>query len=307
MIIEAKGLKKIYNHVPVVDDVDLLVPEGEVFGFLGPNGSGKTTVMRMLLGLVKTDGGDIKILGKSLEKNRLSILKEVGALIETPAYYGHLNAIDNLKIAATLRQIEDNSQIEKTLDRVGLTSSKHKKVKSFSLGMKQRLGIAMALLHQPKLLLLDEPTNGLDPEGIQEMRELIRDLPKKEGVTVFVSSHLLGEIDQVASQVGVIYHGSLLYQGQKNDLLASHGGTTVSVHTPEKDKVEQLLVMEGFHIQKSIRHKEDEIMITGPHVTKEVIVMLLQREGIQNYYVQEHHRTLEDAYMALIGGKGVAV
>ena len=204
----------------VVNRVDLAVPEGAVYGFLGPNGSGKSTTMKMLLGLIKPTDGDITILGTSLvsngrstmqERDRLAILKQTGSLIESPSYYGHLTGRENLQILCRLKNVLE-SEIDEVLSLVRMERQQNKKAGKYSLGMKQRLGLAGALLGSPKLLLLDEPTNGLDPAGIQEMRDLIRTLPQNRHMTVMVSSHLLSEIDQMVDYVGVINKGQLIYQ-----------------------------------------------------------------------------------------------
>lgn len=188
--------------------------------YLGRNGAGKSTTLKMLLGLVQPTRGEIEIFGKRLtNKSRIEILQEVGSLIESPSYYGHLTARENLKIAATMLNVPD-SNIDKVLSIVRLDKQKSKKTSAFSLGMKQRLGLAAALLSFPKLLILDEPTNGLDPAGIQEMRELIISLPEEYGMTVIVSSHLLSEIDQMAEDVGIIGNGKMMYQGTLNGLHA---------------------------------------------------------------------------------------
>ncbi len=217
-IIKTSGLTKVYGGQVCVDNLDMCVRENRIYGFLGPNGAGKSTTLKMLLGLVKPTSGEMDIFDKRVNsKNRMEILKEVGSLIESPSYYGHLTAKDNLKIFATLLDLPDKN-IEKVLQIVRLDKQQNKKTSKFSLGMKQRLGVASALLSFPRLLILDEPTNGLDPAGIQEMRELIKSLPQKYGITVLVSSHLLTEIDQVADDIGIIANGKLMYQGELSRL-----------------------------------------------------------------------------------------
>lgn len=218
-IITTNALTKQYGAKAVVHGLDLHVPPGSIYGFLGPNGAGKSTTMKMLLGLVKPTAGSIMISGKPmLTENRLEILKNTGSLIESPSYYSHLSGRENLQIICTLKNVPDCA-IDDVLKIVHLEKQQDKKVKNYSLGMKQRLGLAAALLGHPKLLLLDEPTNGLDPAGIQEMREAICSLPGKYGMTVLVSSHLLSEIDQMATHVGIIDKGRLIFQG---DLAGLH-------------------------------------------------------------------------------------
>lgn len=201
-IIETNKLSKKFGNFIAVDNIKLKVPKGEIYGFLGPNGAGKSTTIRMLLGLVRPTNGNVTIFGKPMKECRLEILTNIGSMVEYPSYYGHLTAYENLDLARRILEI-DQKEIDRILEIVKLTDVKNKVVKKFSLGMKQRLGIAQALLGNPELLILDEPTNGLDPSGINEIRDLIRSLPKIQGVTVFVSSHILNEIELIASHVGI--------------------------------------------------------------------------------------------------------
>ena len=211
-IIETNGLTKGTGSQMRVNHIDLRVPEGCVYGFLGPNGAGKTTTLKLLLGLLKPTAGTITFFGQKMtEKNRLSILKHTGSLIESPSYYGHLTGLENLQIIAKLKKVPAR-EITQVLQTVRLYEQRDKKVRQYSLGMKQRLGIAMALLGNPRVLILDEPTNGLDPAGIQEIREFIRELPVIRQMTVIVSSHLLSEMEQMADMVGIINHGRLIFQ-----------------------------------------------------------------------------------------------
>lgn len=211
-IVQTRGLCKQYGKVLRVNRLDLQVPEGAIYGFLGPNGAGKSTTLKMILGLVRPTAGSISVFGKEVNgHNRLDMLKQVGSLIESPSYYGHLTGEENLKVVQTLRGVPEKDVYE-VLEIVRLEGQRNKKVAHYSLGMKQRLGLAAALLGFPRLLILDEPTNGLDPAGIQEMRELIRSLPGRFGMTVVVSSHLLSEIDQMADHVGIIREGRLVFQ-----------------------------------------------------------------------------------------------
>ena len=211
-LIETTDLCKQYGKTMRVNSLNLRIPEGAVYGFLGPNGAGKSTTLKMILGLTHPTRGEISIFGKpAAESNRIQLLKNVGSLIEAPSYYGHLTGEENLRIVQTLRN-RPAREVGEVLALVRLGGAKDKKVAHYSLGMKQRLGLAAAMLGYPKLLILDEPTNGLDPAGIQEMRELIRSLPERYGMTVVVSSHLLSEIDQMATDVGIISNGNLVFQ-----------------------------------------------------------------------------------------------
>lgn len=226
-IIETENLTKRYGGVPVVRGVSLAVPQGSVYGFIGPNGAGKSTTMKMLLGLVKKSGGSVRLMGREMnEENRLALLRQTGSLIESPSSYGHLTARENLRIVAQLKGVGEED-IERVLRVVHLHKEEKRRVKAFSLGMRQRLGIAQALLGSPKLLILDEPTNGLDPEGIHEMRDLIRSLPQAMDMTVLVSSHLLAEMELFVDHVGIIDRGRLLWQGPLARLQEERGGEIV--------------------------------------------------------------------------------
>ena len=225
-LVETHNLTKKYGKVRCVDSVNLHVAPGAVYGFLGPNGAGKSTTLKMILGLARPTAGEISLFGLPVnEKNRIKLLKQTGSLIESPSYYGHLTGAENLQIIQTLKGCS-KKDIDKVLKIVRLDEAKGKLVNHYSLGMKQRLGLAAALLGFPKLLILDEPTNGLDPAGIQEMRELICSLPAEYGITVVVSSHLLSEIDQMADHVGIIRKGELVYQN-----------TLESLHTHAKQQI----------------------------------------------------------------------
>jgi lantibiotic transport system ATP-binding protein len=221
LAIETKKLTWSFRHRQnVVNNVSLEVPEGSIYGFLGPNGAGKTTTIRLLTGMLLTDNDNIFINGSSLQKNIPGIFTSLGALIETPSLYLHLTARENLRVITTLRKL-GKKRIEEVLEIVGLTDAGNRKVKEFSLGMKQRLGIAMALLPDPKLLILDEPANGLDPTGIIEIRELLKRLNAEEGKTIFLSSHLLAEIEKTCTHIGVIHKGTLRYQGTLQEMQQS--------------------------------------------------------------------------------------
>ena len=234
-VIETHDLCKSYNGRTVVDHLNLTVPQGCVYGFLGPNGAGKSTSMKMLLGLVHPTGGSVELLGHTMnETNRIPLLRQTGSLIESPSGYLHLTARENLAIVADLKGIA-HKDIDRVLEIVHLTADVNRKVGQYSLGMKQRLGIAMALLGSPRLLILDEPTNGLDPAGIQEMRALIHDMPDACGATVLISSHLLGEMEQIVSQVGIINHGQLLFEGPLTELQRhSRGNVVLRLLAPDR-------------------------------------------------------------------------
>ncbi|MDU6629401.1 MAG: ATP-binding cassette domain-containing protein [Lachnoanaerobaculum sp.] len=217
-ILEIKNLSKKSGNSYRVKNLSMSIPKSCVYGFLGPNGAGKTTTLKMILGLIKKDAGEIKMFGEDVSaKNLLSLLHKTGSLIENPGGYPHLSGLENMQIIAKLKGVNE-SEIEKALKTVRLYEQKDKKLGAYSLGMKQRLGIAMALLGDPKFLILDEPSNGLDPAGIMEIRNLITSLPKERDITVLISSHLLNEIEQMADYVGIIHQGQMLYQGKLSEL-----------------------------------------------------------------------------------------
>lgn len=223
-IIETKNLSKKSGSAYRVRDLNMQVPKGIVYGFLGPNGAGKTTTLKLILGLIRQTDGEISILGQKVSAStRLRLNRSIGSLIENPGGYGHLTGLENMQIIQKLKGVPEDT-ITSALKTVRLYEQKDKKLKNYSLGMRQRLGIAMALLGDPDILILDEPTNGLDPSGIQEIRTLIRTLSEERGITIIVSSHLLSEVEQMADYVGIIHHGHMLYQGRL-DALEKEGQT----------------------------------------------------------------------------------
>ena len=217
LIIQTQNLNYYFGQQKVLDQLTLEVPKGGIYGFLGPNGSGKTTTIKLLLNLLKSSEQNISLFGQQITENRTEILKKIGSLVEQPAIYPHLSGYENLKNRANLLGISKEKVME-TLALVGLTEAAKKSAEKYSLGMKQRLGIGLALLDDPELLILDEPTNGLDPNGIIEVRNLIKELAEKQQKTIFISSHLLAEIEKIATHVGIINKGKMLFQGSINEL-----------------------------------------------------------------------------------------
>ncbi|WP_107951662.1 ABC transporter ATP-binding protein [Lysinibacillus parviboronicapiens] len=295
-IVQTQNLTKKYGSINSVNKVDLYVEEGEIYGFLGPNGAGKTTTLKMLLGLIKPSEGTINIFGESLNKRRSSILQRTGSLIESPSYYGHLTGLENMRVMQRLRNVPDKN-IHEALRIVRLENQKDKKAEQYSLGMKQRLGIAMALLAFPKLLILDEPTNGLDPAGINEIRELIKSLPVRYGITVLLSSHMLSEIDQIATSVGIISDGNLLFQGSMESL-RKKGRSAILLKTGDNTKAEELLLTQGYSLTKSDSRLEFDNL-----ADREVaeINRLLVEHYIPVTRIEEQKKSLEDIFLELTG------
>ena len=294
-VIETKALCKQYGPHTAVDHVELHVPQGCVYGFIGPNGAGKSTTMKMLLGLIHPTAGRVRLLGQELtEKSRLPLLRQTGSLIEAPAGYLHLTAQENLEIVADLKGVP-HKDIGRVLDIVHLTQDRSRRVGQYSLGMKQRLGIAMALLGSPKLLILDEPTNGLDPAGIQEMRALIRNMPAATGATVLISSHLLGEMEQMVEQVGIIDHGHILFEGPLTEL-QRHSRGNVTLRLLDPAKAAPILRANG------LTAHSDSCVVTLPPLQDALLADLVQKLAACGAGVVEltpHTKTLEEIFLSL--------
>lgn len=294
-VIETKALCKQYGPHIAVDHVELHVPQGCVYGFIGPNGAGKSTTMKMLLGLIHPTAGRVRLLGQELtEKSRLPLLRQTGSLIESPAGYLHLTAQENLEIVADLKGVP-HKDIGRVLDIVHLTQDRNRRVGQYSLGMKQRLGIAMALLGSPKLLILDEPTNGLDPAGIQEMRALIRNMPAATGATVLISSHLLGEMEQMVEQVGIIDHGHILFEGPLTEL-QRHSRGNVTLRLLDPAKAAPILRANG------LTAHSDSCVVTLPPLQDALLADLVQKLAACGAGVVEltpRTKTLEEIFLTL--------
>ena len=313
LAIETRGLSKRFGHQTAVDGLDLAVPRGAVFGFLGPNGSGKTTTIRMLLGLAGATSGSINVLGLPMPDRARDVLPRVGALVEGPAFYPFLSGADNLhrldtadpRAPASTRR----ARVADAIDRVGLSHAAGKKVRAYSLGMKQRLGIANALLLQRELLMLDEPTNGLDPQGTREVRSLVRTLAS-EGTTVFLSSHLLAEVEQICTHAAVMSAGRLVAQGTLDDLRS--GRARLVLHTPDVVGARQVLIALGIEPDGPDRPdspaRPDEArdgVVSAPlpdyQGQPESIVAALVAAGIRVRGFAVESATLEERFVALTG------
>lgn len=286
-----------------MDHLDLTVPQGCVYGFLGPNGAGKSTTMKMLLGLVHPTGGSVELLGHTLnEENRIGLLRQTGSLIESPSGYLHLTARENLAIAADLKGVE-RRDIDRVLDVVHLTSAANRKVGQYSLGMKQRLGIATALLGSPKLLILDEPTNGLDPAGIQEMRSLIAAMPETTGATVLISSHLLGEMEQMVSQVGILNHGKLLFEGPLA-ALQRHARGGVLLRVLDAQRAAAVLQAQGIRAVTRPVQPDTLELPPMPDEALAALVGALAGSGAGVVGLTSQTKNLEEIFLSLTKGDG---
>lgn len=281
----------------VLNAVNLQVEEGTIYGFLGPNGAGKTTTLKLILGLLKKQQGEIFVFGKSIEKNRIEILKNLGSLIESPSLYGHLTAIENLQILQKIYQCP-KERIGEVLKLVGLANTGKKKTSEFSLGMKQRLSIALSLLHNPKLLILDEPTNGLDPNGILEIRELLKNLANLEGITILISSHLLSEIEKLVTHIGIINLGKLLFQGTLTKLINKQKQSSFIVFGTS-DNQKALPIFE----KNKVFTKIESGKISIPTLDKETIARInaeLVLNQIDVYEIQTIQNDLEKIFFDVI-------
>ena len=295
-IIAIYGLSKRFGKRWAVKDLDLEVYRGDVFGFLGPNGAGKSTTIRMLLGLVKPTSGKIEIFGYSLSKSRKKALEKVGGIVEEPKFYLHLSAKRNLEILGILSGGVKTERVAEVLQLVGIYGEASNKVKTFSHGMKQRLGIAQALLSDPELIILDEPTSGLDPQGMKEVRELIVGLSKEQGITIFLSSHLLYEIEQVATRMAIIHQGRLIVQGEVKTLLNNFKEGVVTLRaSPVKDAAD-ILKKQDWVVSLSINNDNIEIELDSNSIPKMNALLVGNQISVSAIIPK---RSLEDYFLSI--------
>lgn len=289
-ILEVKNLKKSYNKKMVLDIDSLEIEEGSIYGLIGKNGAGKSTLMKIVLGLVKKDEGTVKVFDQEVEaKNQKDINKNLGALIENPSFYEHLSGYENLEIVASLKGIKKDS-ITKTLDLVGLNNVGKKKARNYSLGMKQRLGIAMALMGSPKLLILDEPINGLDPQGIEEMRNLFKNIVKNTSTSILISSHILDEIEKISTHIGILKEGKLTYNGSLDEYRRHHP-PYISMITSDNNKALELLDLD-------IDCINDKKIILGKKSNQEIAdIVNFLAEKVDIYRIEEEKESLEKLFI----------
>jgi ABC-type multidrug transport system ATPase subunit len=295
-VIKVQGLSKSFGALKAVDQLSFEVEAGQVYGFLGQNGSGKSTTIRMLLSLIHPSQGHIEIFGQSLTDNRSAILEQVGAVIERPDLYPYLTAQEHLTLFAKLRkQNITAAKIEATLAQVGLLSRANDKVQTYSLGMKQRLGIGIALLHDPQLIILDEPTNGLDPQGIADIRQLIKSLSKDQGKTVLVSSHLLSEIEQIASHILIIHQGKKMAEGPTSSLLDPNK-TIVQIKTLDDADAKQKLMASAY--RSNVLERTEGLYLTIPKLEIPALNAFIVASNIDLVSL-EAKNSLEDYFLQL--------
>src|SRR5690349_3423461 len=297
-LIETRALTRRFGSHVAVNDVNLLVPRAGVYGFLGPNGAGKTTAIRMLLGLIRPDAGEVRLFGQPLKANHRALMSRVGALVEAPSLYPHLTGRENLEVTRRLLGSSRDS-IDVALETIKLTRDADRRVREYSLGMRQRLGLALALLNKPQLLILDEPTNGLDPAGIHEMRDLIRCLPKEFGVTVFLSSHLLSEVEQIADHIGIIHESKLLFQGTLVELQTKQQ-TELTVGVNEPEAALNYLMTAGWRVER--RNGLLGVRATGAEDAIRINRLLLDHR-LDVFHLAFSQRSLEDIFLTLTDGQ----
>ena len=300
-VLRTIALSKSYGTRLAVDKLDLEVDRGELFGFLGPNGAGKTTTIRMALGLIAPTGGSVEILGREVRSHRAKVLPRIGALVESPALYGYMSGRDNLRAVGDVLGGATEKRIDQVLEIVSLKGRDRDRVKTYSMGMKQRLGLAIALLNDPDLLILDEPANGLDPAGIVEMRDLLRDLARS-GKTVFISSHVLSEVQQICTRVAIINHGRLVRVAPVAELIQAPGEFEVKVDSPAA-------LLEALRRQEWGRdaRSDDGLVITrAPDGRGRTLIKFLVESGYSPDSVSARHRDLEDIFLSLTGAESVS-
>ena len=296
LVIETHGLTKRYGPVLAVDALSLQVPRGRVFGLLGPNGSGKTTTMSMVLGLVKPTEGVCPPVWCGAKRVGPCLLRRVGAIIESPAFYPHLSGRDNLRYFQGISRRGGRDEVDRLLDMVGLTERAGSEFRTYSLGMKQRLGLGYALLGDPELLILDEPTNGMDPAGMAEVRELIRNLGNS-GYTVLLSSHLLREVQEVCDSVGILTRGKLIAQGPMNDLLAGRGA--VRIRTTDNARAAEII--SSLDWVSALRPDDGALVVTAPPERSAEIAADLSDQGIHLNEMSQIQESLEEYFLEVTG------
>ena len=305
-VVETRGLKKIYGEQVAVNDVNLHISKGRIYGLLGRNGAGKTSIMKMLLRLIPATSGEVYIFGRPVIKRDRKTFQKIGAIIEAPGFYSNLTGTENLEIFASLRGVTRPHAVEHALELVGLPYKDKKLFSEYSLGMKQRLGIANAIMHNPELLILDEPTNGLDPIGIAEVREFIRNLSEKEGKTILISSHILSEISLIADEIGILDHGVLLEEATMAELKQKNQKCML-IEVSDVGMAEQVL-KQIFSLDSSEYLVQDanHIKVFRTTIDKGRVVRELIQKGIEVSGIAEKDDTLEDYFKEITGGEGIA-
>lgn len=293
VILEIKNLSKMYGKRKIIDNLSLQVESGQIYGFLGANGAGKTTTMKMIVGFIDIDSGEIIINGINARKKHAKAMENVGAVIENPDLYDYLSGLDNLKLYARVRNVNQD-RIDEVVRMIGLEERINDKVKKYSLGMKQRLGLGVSILHKPKLLILDEPTNGLDPEGIKELRDFLKQMAHKEGIAVFVSSHLLSEMQLMCDKVAIINKGKIVKVDDINNL---------KVNDKNEYEIKVNNIDKGYEILSKITKCEirDELILVEYQEAISNLLKILLENNIEVISCNKKENTLEEEFLNIIG------
>ena len=303
-ILATKNLTKQFGKRLAVDNLNLEIPRGEIFGFLGPNGSGKTTTIRMLLSLIRPTSGEVYCFGQSTRTNYPAYLQQIGAMVEKADFYGNLSALTNLKLLARMHGNVGEERCIEVLEQAGLADRRHDPVKSYSHGMCQRLGIAQAIMHRPRLLILDEPSTGLDPQGMHEMRQMILAFVRDEGMTVFLSSHLLNEIEQICTSMAVLSEGKLLVSGPVKKFLSEETATLTELQAEPLAKAKQILGELSF--VTDLHEYAGGVRFSVKHEQRPAVIQALAEASI-NVYTLNAVSNLEDYFLSLFGTKELSI
>ena len=302
VVLEIKNVSKSFGRTKIIDNLTFSVNSGEIFGFLGPNGAGKTTTMKMVLGLIPFSDGDICINGYSIKKDFEKAMQNVGGIVENPDLYEYMTGYENLKLVARIYKV-DKKRIDEIVDIVGLKEKIKLKVKKYSLGMKQRMSVALALIRNPKLLVLDEPTNGLDPVAIHELRDLLKDLAHNRGVCVFVSSHLLSEVELMCDRVGILDKGRLIkIEDLKNKIEIKDKNDNEAIYkiiTNDNKRAKDILVNNGY----SVKDEKEALEVSIKKDKIDSLINIMLSNGITVYEFSIKKATLEEEYLNVTGGK----
>lgn len=303
-IMQVRGLTKNYKQFKAVHELNMTIRKGDIYGFLGQNGAGKTTTIRMMMGLIHPSAGSIELFGERVRPGVNHLYRRIGSIIEFPGFYPNLTAVENLEMFRRLEGVKDRSCLEDALHTVGLWDVRNRHAGQFSLGMKQRLGIARAILHRPEFLILDEPTNGLDPMGIKEIRQLIQDLARKRDMTILISSHILSEVEQLATRIGIVHKGVMLEEttlAELTDRNRQYVELQVDAIDRASDVLERELQIRDMHLQEGGVIRVYEKLTEAARMNRALI-----QDGVEVRSLMHRQDSLEDYFVRLIGGSAIA-
>ncbi|QUL57686.1 ABC transporter ATP-binding protein [Paenibacillus tritici] len=305
-VLEMQGVSKVIKGKAIVDNLSFEIRRGEIIGLLGPNGAGKTTTIRMMTGLIRMSSGDVLVHGQSIQKNFKQAISQIGAIIENPEFYPHMTGYDNLRQYLRMSDGAGASRIDEVVELVGLQEAMNKKVRAYSLGMRQRLGIAQALLHSPKLLILDEPTNGLDPAGIREMRDYMRKIAEVEGIAILISSHMLAEIEQICHRAVVIQNGKLVTVTQLAEAPEARSEVSLAIRVDRLEAAQTVAeAVQGVKVT-GMDEARSELHVHLPDGTVPELVAALSEAKVGVYRITENRHSLEEDFLKWTGGNRIA-